>query len=200
MEDTAEAAVVEIPVTFRMSEEDHRRILATKQEVPMVATYMLSEYAAGGVMVKSTHAHYLERLSGRPVKTSETVVDIVESGVARKSAAGYLSVTYNVDPAFAEPLEQLAKQQGRTVEEIVQDGLDVVMKCGWLYNIQVDGGTINLTKDMRSRLEKAMKQKNVTGADIVTFIENLIKPVSKKLAEVRARMDHARLGSDVEVA
>jgi len=191
VETVTQDGVVEVLVTFRMKEADHKRIMDTKQDFASVANFMVEQYANGGVMVRADHARYLSTLAGRPVKTSETVVDIVESGVNRNSPAGYLSVTYNVDPAYAMPLEELSRQQGRSVEAIVQEAFHVVLTNGWLYDIRVDGMTINLTKEMRIELESITKQKITTGASLMEWIKERLQPnakMSKLRQEVRERM------------
>jgi hypothetical protein len=184
------APVVEIPITIRLHAKDYDRILATKQNFPKVCGFLAEQYARGGILVRAGQISQLEKLAGTSIKTPEAIMQIVENGVSRRSANGNLTVTYSVDSAFAEPLEQIAKSQGRDVDAIVQEACAIVFTNSWLYSIEVSGGTLHLTKEMRLELERAIGRKQLTGADVVAWAKEASeKRVSKKLQEVRARLD-----------
>lgn len=170
---TVSEAVVDIPINFRMSEADRHKVeAANKKDLTQVVTYLLQEYIKGGVLLEAQHCRYLSTVADEPIRTARDVLRVFENGIRRHSANGSLRVSYDVDPAFAEPLEQVAVAQSRTVDEIVQEAMAVVFTNSWLYAMDISGGTIHLTKEMRERLEKAMGQKMVTGADVVSWAEN----------------------------
>lgn len=184
--------VVEVPASVRISERDYQRVIATKQDFNQVASYLVEQYSKGGVMLKAAHAKYLEQVSGIPCKTPESVMAIVENGINRRSASGHLVVNYAVDPAFADPLEQLAKAQGRNVDEIVQEACAIVFTNSWLYALNISGGTIHLSKEMREELEQAVGKKMITGQDLVDWSKRAAD--SKEATEPKETSDARRNG------
>lgn len=186
--------IIETPVTVRLHEADHEKVNSTGQDFSQVASFLVEQYSRGGVMLKPSQAHYLSTLSGTIVKTAEDVITVVENGVNRHSASGNLVVTYSLDPAYAEPMEELAQQQGRTVEEIVQEAISVVFTNSWLYSISVEGGTLNFTREDREELERIVGHRPVTGSSLLGFLRRAGDPpsqprISKALQQVRAKMD-----------
>lgn len=185
--------VVESQVTIRLQASDHKKIMATRQELAKVAAYFLEHYARGGVMLRAAQAHYIEHVAGIPVKTPETIISIIESGINRRSANGNLSVTYSVDPAFAQPLEDLAVAQGRTVEEIVQESMSIVFTNQWLYALDVGGMTLHFDRQDREEIQKMTGNNLVTGKEFMQWAretqEKKAPRVSKLRQQVRERMD-----------
>jgi hypothetical protein len=199
METTVQSdTVVEVDIKMRLSQVDYDRVVATKQSFDRVAAYLVEQYSKGGVLLKPTHVHYLEQLSGHPIQTAEGVLQAFENANKRGSAAGYLRVTYDVDPAFAEPLEQLATAQGRTVDEIMTEASQIVLTNGWLYAFDIDrlgGGTILFTKQSREEMEELVGEKPLTTTAILKWARSIKKPepkpakIGKVKAEVLARLD-----------
>lgn len=193
----ASETTVDVDLKLRLNKVDYERVCGTGQELPRVAAYLIENYSKGGVMLRPTHTHYLEQISGTPVKTPESVMQICESAVTKGSGNGSLMVSYTVDPALSQPLEQLAFAQGRSPTEIVQDGINTVLTNSWLYGLQTTGGTVFLTEEDRKRLEKALNKKSITGRDLADWAdrkgeEQQVKKVGKLRAEVLARMGHAQ--------
>jgi hypothetical protein len=196
MENTT-ATTVEVQITMRLSVEDHDRVLATKQPFDRVAAYLVEQYSKGGVLLRPSQVHFLEQLAGAPIQTSEAILQAFENASRRGSANGYLRVTYDVDPAFAEPLEQIAIAQGRDVDAIVQEGLTIVLTNSWLYAIDVSGGTLLMTKQTREELEELVGESPLTTTGILKWARAIKKlepkqpKISKVKAEVLARLDAA---------
>lgn len=206
---TSEQAVeniVELAVTLRLSAADHKKVVATKQDLTQVANYLLEQYAKGGVLLRYGQAQYLAGLADSPVRTAEDILRIVESGIKRHSPNGNLSVSYSVDPALAVPLERLAMECGRTVDAILQEACEVVFTNSWLYALNVSGGTLHLTKEMREDLEKVVGDDMLTGEKVVAWAKKVAPPpaaktpkVSKSLQEVRARMDQIEILTEAQI-
>jgi hypothetical protein len=186
---------IEVQITMRLNEEDYNRVLSTNQEFPKVAAYLVEQYSKGGVLLRPSQARFIEQLAGTPIRTAEAVLQAFENAHKHGSAAGYLRVTYDVDPAFAEPLEQLAKAQSRTVDEIVQEGMNIVLTNSWLYSISVDGGTLLLTQQAREEMEQLVGEKPLTTTGILRWARALKKmepkpvKVGKLKAEVREKLE-----------
>lgn len=168
-----QAAIVERLVGITLEEGDYSAINATKQDLARVTSYLLEQYARGGIMIPATKVRYLSDTAGVPVVSANDVLEIVDNVVHRKTPNGTLRVTYDVDPSFVGPLEDVARAQGRTLEAIVQEGLTLVLTNSWLYALPLDGLTAVFTSDARQRLERLMGTDQITGQSILEFTEGL---------------------------
>lgn len=153
---SVKSGVIEKLVDVSLSEVDYNSVLSTKQDFGKIVNFLVSNYAQGGVMVQSNKIAYLTELTGLPIASQVDIVDIVENSVKRGSAGGDLRVVMDVDPAFAPALEDIASAQGRTVNEIVKECLEIVLTNSWLYAIDLDGGMIPLLSEQRRELERIM--------------------------------------------
>jgi hypothetical protein len=162
---------IDVEIKIRLNRSDYERVLSTGQDFERVAAYLIDHYSKGGVMLRPSHTQYLEQLSGMPVKTPESVLQLCENSQTRGSTSGGLTVSYTVDPAFAEPLEQLAVAQSRSVEEILNEAMTIVFTNGWLYALDCKGLTLNIAgQDMRD-LQSAMGSKTPTGSEVVEWVK-----------------------------
>ena len=185
---------VDLALNIRLHEQDYSRVMATKQDLSLVAGYLIEQYAKGGVLLRPAQVSYIEQLTGNPCKTSEAILQAFENMGQRGTTSGFLRVTYDVDPAFATPLEDLARAQGRSVDDIVQESLAIVLTNSWLYSLNIEGGTLYFTKESREEMEQLVG-KPLTTTMILECIkklkDNQKKPsikeqVRKKLDEVEA--------------
>ena len=165
---TITSGAVEKLVDVHLSEADYNNILKTKSDFGKIVNFLVSNYAQGGIMVQPSKISYLTELTGLPIVSQVDIVDVVENSVRRGSAAGDLRVVMDVDPAFAPALEDLAQAQGRTVNEIVKECLEIVLQNSWLYSIELTGGSVPLLAEQRRELELIMGCE-VTSESLVEF-------------------------------
>ena len=182
-EATVNSGVVERLVGISLEEGDYAAIQSTKQDLARVSSYLLEQYARGGVMVPAIKVRYLSDLCKAPIVSSSDILDVVENVVKRKTTNGTLEVTSRVDPAFVEPLERAALTRGRTIESIVQDALDIVLTNSWVEEITPEGGTVYLSRSARQDLESIIGP-NFSGQSLVDWAKEISnKVVQRKQTE-----------------
>ncbi len=171
LEATLDSAIVEKLVNISLSEEDYQAITASKHEFNDVVQYLVEQFAKGGVMIPVDDVGYLADLSQMPVASSSDIIGIVDSALRRHSPNGMLRVTTDVDPAFAPGLEELARMQGRTIDEIVNEALNIIFSNNWLFGMSLADSTIPFLAEQRSRLERIIKKAPLTSDILVSWIE-----------------------------
>ena len=185
---TTEVGVVERLVDVHLSEADYDAVLSTKQDFGKVVNFLVSSYAQGGIMIQPSKVAYLTETTGLPFATQNDVVEMVENAVMRGSAAGDLRVIVDVDPAFAPALEDLAYAQGRTVNEIVKETVDVCLTNSWIAAVMPSGGIIPLLAEQRSALERVMG-KNITSESLVEWVTSEARREKKESKIVKLKKE-----------
>lgn len=179
---TTEAGVVERSVNILLKEEDYKAIQDTKQDFGKILNYMLEQYAKGAILIPFTRVQYLSDLVKAPLTSSEDILEVIENGVRRSTPSGTLRVYYDLDPAYAIPIEEVAHAQGRTVDQIVHECLSLVLNNSWAYALNCTGGTINFTTESRDELERVMCKSPITGQDILEWATKAADELGRKRA------------------
>lgn len=186
---TTEAGVVERTVNILLREEDYKAIQATKQDFDKILNYMLEQYAKGAILVPFAKVQYLSDLTKMPLRSSEDILEVIENGVRRSTPSGVLRVYYDVDPADAQPLEELGRAQGRTVEQVIHEVLALVLTNSWAYAIECTGGTVHFTSESRDELERVMCKSPITGQDILEWASAASEELGRKRAVKVSKKD-----------
>ena len=181
---------INFPITITLSQDQAARLVSSKQDASEVATALVGEYSKGGIMVSAQDTAYMFRvLQSSPAFLERHAGEIVENAVDRKSYDGSLVVSYRLDPAFAQPLEELSRAQGRTVDAIVQEAISIVITNQWLYSIECSGGTLYFNREKREELEHLVGGEVKGGDWLVGWMkENLPMkplPILESESEVR---------------
>ena len=64
----------------------------------------------------------------------------------------------------------MANAQGRSVNEIVQEAVAIILTNSWIYGLELSGGTIPFTADQRVAMEKVLRKSPLSSEDIVGAI------------------------------
>lgn len=182
-------------VNLVLQQDVAQRLTATNTDLSNAASFLVGEYAQGGIMMRHDQIGYISTYCNAPIRTSSDVVEIVENAVNRRSMDGSLVITYKVDPAFARPLEEVAHTQGRTVDAALQEAISIVLSNSWLYSLEVSGGTLNLDREGRERLESLVGGHVENGTWLVGYIADL----QKKIADLESVNQVSRWAEDLEI-
>lgn len=157
-------------VEISLSGIEAERIRDSRQDVSNVANYLVQEHAKGGVMLARDKIEYIGTFCNTPLRTSNDIMEVFETAVNRRAYDGSRIVTYRVDPALVMPLEDLARTQGRLVDDIVQDAMNIVFTNSWMYSFEVSGCTIHFTREQREEMEALAGGSVLSGEDVMKLI------------------------------
>lgn len=171
---------VGFPVAVSLPREDADRLRKSNQSVADVANFLVGEHARGGIMLAADRVHYIQTFCSSAVRTSADVMAVIENAVQRRSFDGSLCIQYSVDPSLAAPLEELARSNGRTVDSLVHEALDIVLTNSWLYQLEPSGCTLHLTMEQRKEIEDITGKEINNGETIMKVIRKLKADLQKK--------------------
>ena len=132
-----------------------------------VASKLLSDYAKGGIMITPAYADRIQTAVGHL-----DVVDITERCERTVGMKGEAQVVdWTPDPMWVGYLQNLADNQGITLRRQVETVMNHAFEQGWFGSAAPDPWKILLTKEQYEYLEKTLGKKDVTGEDIIEFVE-----------------------------
>ena len=138
-------------------------------KVASVALGLLHDLAEGGMMIPAAVVGKLVDSFGGPVQLAD-IQDQFERGLNRKD--GQLSINITVDPAYEGCLEEVAKFQGVTVKEVIQNAWHTGWDNGWFYDAQPPLQRILMTQADYLALKEALDGKDFTsGTELAKLIQ-----------------------------
>lgn len=137
-------------------------------------------YANGGLMLQPSHLQRLREQTGKPLLEVEEIVAAVQSTAGQKDGQHVFQI--EVDPAIIEPLEQMAKDQDWTIQDLLRDATATFMTNGWLYDFNPGQGPIYVKDSARLELDEIMGSKAYTGQNVLDKLKSYLPAdILKKL-------------------
>lgn len=162
-------------VTVRLNPE-HADLIAEhiESEAPLpeklgaTASGLLTDLAKGGIMIPPDYADRIRKSTGQL-----DAVDITERCEGSVGMRGDASlVTWAPDPMWVGYLQNLADNQGLTLNQQVKSVLDHAFEQGWLGTAAPDPWKLLFTKEQHRWLSDALgKGDCLTGLDVIEFVE-----------------------------
>ena len=185
-------------VNINLPEAAANRVSSSKQELNTVASYLVSQYALGGIMVESSTVNTMAAYCSFPLRTQTDLMDIIEKAVNKRCPDGSRIISYKMDGAFCGQIEERARVQGRSVDALVQDCMHALFTNNWLYGMETSGGAIYLTKQQREEIESLMGQELGDGDWLVNALRKAheeAKPELLKLVQHKKERKHEQEGA-----
>jgi len=163
---------VEVPVTLALDKSAYEKILARipgeawpAQKIAAVCDGLLADISDGGLMLSGEDMRKIcEAIPGASV---ESIIEAVEGHAGVED--GQIVVKWNVDPAYSEPLANMAQVQGLTVNEVVQNLMDHYIQ--FAYDWSPEPPKILLTENEYEILTVVIGKKNFTGHDLLEYLK-----------------------------
>lgn len=176
---------ITIPVNITLRESTIKAVLTAAKRGPgeeiesvkAAAEYFIGHYSDGGIMLTSQQAAYLRKIAGDGISTGQKIIELVEQTIGRES--GGFTIKATIDSALIEPAKETASAQGRTVEELLTECVNIALQNGWLYQFSTSGGTVPLTDNHKNEIGRLIGMKVFTADDIVAALS---RTVEKKAA------------------
>lgn len=126
--------------------------------------------ADGGLLLPPESIAEIEAAIGKRVTNARDVVQ-----AAAKSGSiedGAWAFRFSIDPSYREPIEERAKEMGRTPKELIQDMVDYAIEQNWYMGIETEG----TRRTFPPRIEKFLAER--LGQDFT------VEDIRKKFAEL----------------
>lgn len=132
-----------------------------------VASGLLSDLAKGGIMIPPAYAERIRTATGQ--LDAVDITERCERTVGMKGDGPV--VDWTPDPMWVGYLQSLADNQGITLRRQVETVMNHAFEQGWFGSAAPDPFKLLLTKEQYELLEKALGKPDVTGQDIIDFVE-----------------------------
>lgn len=162
------------PITVELSESTLAAVAPEggaerTRKLSNLAGYFLKEYAEGGMLLTQAHLSDIERATDTTVASPKDVVAAVAKGLGRDEGQFVLKAA--VDPAYVEPLREIATFQGCTLDELLTNCINLALTNGWLYEFNArDGMMIPVEGEDWDTMCAFMGKGAFTGKEIVAKI------------------------------
>jgi hypothetical protein len=139
-----------------------------------VAKQAMLDIGDGGFVVEGKVAEQIMALTG-PMESTQDLVGFVEKGMGRRD--GSIEVTWNPDPTYVPVLEEAARSQGISVQELAQGLMDMGTSQGWCYAINPEVKILFLSREDNRFMAEVLDQKPeyITGTSIADFIRRSVE-------------------------
>lgn len=144
----------------------------------------LESLASGGVMLKPEQVVEIENNSGKTVRDGQDVVRATEAPA--KKASGRIAIEVTIDPAWSDPLNEIARSSGRSLEDMLSDMWEISLQNNWAYNFTPAYPPIYIKDSDYDLLRGITEQTRPTGDEIVTAIRELQSASRRKLRVVQS--------------
>lgn len=138
-----------------------------------IATNLLGQLASGGMMLDPNSTQRI--FDVLPNADPQQVATAVEQSRNRKG--GQVHYTFAMDPVFLGPLEEIARMQGRPVEDVIQEGVNHIFQMGGLYHLPNDFIQMRLDAADHRMLTQAMglrDDEHFSGTELAEFVRSKV--------------------------
>jgi hypothetical protein len=170
----AKETQVKVPMTVSIGESAYRAIVSMDrseapdaQKLQKVSTGLLQDLSEGGLMLD---AETMDRIRQSLADADDpmNIVEAIEKGA--KTRAGAIVGEWVLDPSWVDPITAIASIQGKTVEEVVQNMMDMALSNGWFYEFEVGPKGLFFDKHAMDRLEVIAERQFNSGEELVRWI------------------------------
>jgi len=161
--------------------------LTETQKVGLVATQYLTDIAEGGLLLTNEELHRIAESTGVEATCGEDLLTVIAEGSGREE--GKLKVPIIIDPAYESAYEEVAQSQGRTIQEILQETVDVVMDREWVYELIPSNRPeqVLMSPAVKRELEEILGEKFSTGMDLAGLVKKALGMEGGLFADLTAQ-------------
>jgi hypothetical protein len=124
----------------------------------------------GGVMLTVDEVRLIEKSTGKQVHGGADVVKAAQKPVGVVEGANVFAC--RIDPEFMGPIEELAKEKGITVSQLMEETIDWAIRNNWPFNIDIVGRALTVPQRYENYLEGELG-KNYSMADLINAYKAL---------------------------
>lgn len=132
------ATEVSFKIVLTLPEDQVAKIACGNEPIKAIiaqATYLLAQFANGGMMLSPETVARMDIAAGRRV-SEEDLPQLLGEATHKD---GRVKAEWLLDPIDIPALDERAKSAGRTRQEYIQEFMDEVKEKGWLWDYSSDG-------------------------------------------------------------
>lgn len=153
--------------------------LSDGQKIAGLAQSALDDLSEGGMVVTGKVMEQIRNLVG-DIQDDQDLVRFIEAGKGMED--GCVVGKWRPDPTYVTVLEEIARSQGNTVQQCVQNLMDWGISQGWGYQINPETVVMFFARDDFRMICEAFDKPHLTGTDLAAFIRGLYSPDREPVA------------------
>lgn len=158
-------------------DEAIRGDMPTVEKVAGVASDLLNKLADGGMMLSPQDVEKIHTAIGD--FTPDALIAAVDKTAHRRGGA--VVAEWVVDPSWVGPLEEISKQQGSSLQALIQDMMNTAVANQWFYSITPEPATLRMTAADNEFLKEALGMERFSTADIIHLLKAKIEEADGEL-------------------
>lgn len=173
---------VNVPITVNLTQPVFQIMQEANKDIPLAtalsnkATVFFDNLANGGMMLTPDQIKKIEQVYKKPIDRGADVVAAVQAGSSIEDDSRVRK--WKLDPVYDEPLEEAARNAGRSVDELLSDMMNMAIENNWIFGFVPQNGPVFLTEaDLRYWQQATGKQKP-TGADMTEAVKKMTQVVA----------------------
>ncbi len=150
------------------------KTLNQHQVVEALALTCLTQLADGGMLLLASEMQRITDATGISPINGEELIPYLSASTGREE--GKLKVSVLIDPAYEESYAEIAKMQDRDIEELFQEGMDMVLANEWAYEIPSERRPIHvlMPPQAKAELEEILGEPFSTGSDLAKLVKKAL--------------------------
>lgn len=147
------------------------------------ASQILDGIAEGGMILSATDVQDIEANYGKGIEASQDIVKATEGKAVKRD--GQCVLTATIDPAYIEPLKEIAQMRGCSLEEHLSDIANFILANNWYSEIPPHDGITRIFRMEQERwFANELGLEQFTVEDLKAHVKSLKR--GKKAVEPEA--------------
>jgi len=143
------------------------------QKIRDMAEQALTELATGGVMFTPDEVKLVHDSTGVTLSTAEELIPFIVDIAAMED--GFHVVKVKIDPEYYRAYEEIAQGRESTVDTIVQEITDQVIRDGWIEELRPYPRHVVMNEAAAAELEEVLGGKFQTGTELLDLVRKKLE-------------------------
>lgn len=173
---------VDIPLQVNLTQSAYDILAAGIKDQPVAvglaqkATVIFDNLANGGVLLTPDQVRKIEQASRKEINRGADVVAAVQGGNNIEEDAKVRK--WRLDPVYDDPLEEMARTTGRSVDDLLSDMMNMAIENNWIFGFIPSNGPVFLTDSDLRYWQQVTGKQNPMGADITAAMKQITVEVA----------------------
>jgi hypothetical protein len=173
---------VSVPIQVSLREETLTRLTASNptvspsESLSSRCSQFLELLADGGLALTPDQVAEVEKNFGKTIRGGPDVVRATEPRAGKLE--GDLAYTFTIDPQWQVPLEERARESGRSVADLLREMNEIALENNWVFGLSYEG-TRHTFPPAEQRFFAEALGENFTIRDLASSYRELLRQSKK---------------------
>ncbi len=182
-----------IPLLEALIETPPGTTMSPMQKIRDITEDLLTQMAGGAVVFSPEEVQQVADSTGVTLTNADDLIPYITevSGMVD----GMHRVVVLIDPANFPAYEELARTQERSVDDLMQETVDMVQSNDWVYELHPRPRTVLMTEAAAAELEAILGAKFQTGSELAELVRQHLAPKEETAVDL-FEADQTNVGAE----